>query len=277
MKMTNNKLQVLYLFVFTTICIVINYIECVPREACRKQIFKTNHMISLLDDDQKYDLIEYLLRVFKYDGMAEFLYPPDSRFMTGRRARDLALMYHRIYRNERAIQLKLVQILDNLMRDLDDGQKYQLIEGLIKENNYGAEQTVHFGERGSWKSEVKERRNILNKAYNDFLDETLKGYRMCENDDGKKCILVGLIKRTLNYQLTNEAECNGGSCIITSTEWITEPGVLSRIPPVIETYQDKYFPNVQRHVTLFLRKQGELVYWDSETQDDSGEDPSDQE
>ncbi|XP_050442936.1 uncharacterized protein LOC126847023 isoform X2 [Adelges cooleyi] len=258
LKMTNIKLQVLCLFMLT-IGISINNTKCVTQGYCHRQIFLTNHMISILNDDEKYELVTHLITKYEYDGIAEFIYPSGDEISSGLLAN--ASMYSKMYYNERAIQRKLRQIL--------------VLRSQRSPHFTGLQSLPRFTGEVPYDSERAIRRNHLNSTFRYILNDRLND-RMCV-ENNIKCVLVGLIKFTLNYQLKNKAECNdNGTCIIIPLVWLRDSGNAVRDLPPVELFRDVY-DTTQGYKTLFQSEQGELIPWESKTQEVPGAGPSNEE
>ncbi|XP_050433434.1 uncharacterized protein LOC126841156 [Adelges cooleyi] len=225
--MTNNKLPVLCLFV-STICIVMNDIKCVTREDCAERVFRTNHLISILNNDQKHELVKYLIDELEYEEIMEFIHPPNTELLPGRDVDDS--IYSIIIENEIKIQQKLMRIIGS------------------DQFNY------NFNVPGSYDTEITTRRRHLSLAFLNILTENMKNVQMCVNNEKYKCVLVGLISRTADYRLRNKPVCNdSGTCIVTSTEWITEPNVLfDDLTPVKKSYRDRLYDTSQGYYETLL-------------------------
>ncbi|XP_050442945.1 uncharacterized protein LOC126847024 isoform X6 [Adelges cooleyi] len=124
--------------------------------------------------------------------------------------------------------------------------------------------------------EIKARRNIFNSTFRYVLHDRLKDAQMCVNDEGKKCLLVGLIKRTLNYRLINKQECtDDGNCVVTSHQFLTnlsglpDRRMLYMEPPAVEIYRDQLDTNGSCYKTLFSGPDGVLIPWTDNTQVES--------
>ncbi|XP_050441796.1 uncharacterized protein LOC126846444 isoform X2 [Adelges cooleyi] len=242
--MAINKLQWLCLFVLT-ICVVISDIKCLTRKECRQYILRTNHMISLLNDEGIMEFINppdnaYLEEVDASERIAGFIFPPGTEELI-RRVNENDPIYRTIYNNERAIQRELVRIL-------------------------GFERPRFTGS-SSYNTAVMKRRYLLNSTFHYILNDRLKNVKMCANNESMKCALVGLIKRTLNYPLKNKYECtDNGNCVITVREFISGPGRSMRfkIPIREKTYRDHFDTNQTCYKTLFLDPSSRVLKdWDN--------------
>ncbi|XP_050442942.1 uncharacterized protein LOC126847024 isoform X3 [Adelges cooleyi] len=224
--MTNNKLHVFCLFVLT-ICIVINNTICAKTEEdCIHLISRNSYRFFKLNDDQKIDLLEYLLPTFGYEGLIGIIHPPDIELL-----------------------------------------------GVLNENDV---LNYEFPPDKTYAIEIKARRNIFNSTFRYVLHDRLKDAQMCVNDEGKKCLLVGLIKRTLNYRLINKQECtDDGNCVVTSHQFLTnlsglpDRRMLYMEPPAVEIYRDQLDTNGSCYKTLFSGPDGVLIPWTDNTQVES--------
>ncbi|XP_050441386.1 uncharacterized protein LOC126846187 [Adelges cooleyi] len=214
--MTIHELQVLclimLLFAYVTICIDLNDAKRITRKECRAEIYYTNSLIVRLEEDQKYQLVRFLVNEHESVGMVDYIFPPGNYLLRNFHADDA--IYGTIYENEKRIQKMLTYILD-------------------------PDQAVHLGGECSYGTEVELRSYHLNAIFRHTLNVRLKTEQMCVNGQSMKCVLVGLIKRTLKYKLRNKAQCeNDGSCTITSVDWTTVPISFDDLPQTKETYRD---------------------------------------
>ncbi|XP_050442488.1 uncharacterized protein LOC126846746 isoform X2 [Adelges cooleyi] len=252
--MTNKNLHVLCLFVIT-MGTFINGIKCVTREDCRTEIFRTNHMIARLTDSNAYSLIINTIKEFLYDGIIEFLFPPDSLLLIGKDENDS--IYSTIKQNELAIQRKISEITEATPR-------------------------INLVGVTSYDDEVELRGEILNKKFRMALGEKRKRIKMCANGERFKCVLVGLIKRTVEFRIKNQPKCNDnndGTCCITPTEWILTPGVLDQPPiPPKEFYRDRLcVASSPYYETMLFDQARGLVEWYCDIPPRIGEQDSDDE
>lgn len=80
----------------------------------------------------------------------------------------------------------------------------------------------------------------------------LENVQMCVDNENKKCLLVGLIKRADNPRFVYTQECNDDlMCVITKIGQVTVRGVSRIATQVVEYHQDR---------RLDTTSQGELEY-----------------
>ncbi|XP_050427311.1 uncharacterized protein LOC126837449 [Adelges cooleyi] len=252
--MTSNKLQVLCLFVLTICIAIINNTKCDSAEdcrdeirttTCRNQICKTNHMISILNNDQKYILVEHLMHELKrYDKISTLLYPPVAELLSSRgRARAFSLRYN----IERGIQHAMSDII--VAELLSNRGRARALDSIITNERIlqdalifiiGSETTIDLDNTDSYDSAVENRNNILKKLFQDVLKNIMKNVQMCTGKERTKCLLVGLIKRADNPQFVYTQGCNDHLvCVITKVREITVGGVSRIATQEVEYHQDR--------------------------------------
>ncbi|XP_050442941.1 uncharacterized protein LOC126847024 isoform X2 [Adelges cooleyi] len=191
-------------------------------------------------------------RFFKLndEGLIGIIHPPDIELLGVLNENELASEYQKIYDREMTIRAELIRISNVLNYEFPPDKTYAI--------------------------EIKARRNIFNSTFRYVLHDRLKDAQMCVNDEGKKCLLVGLIKRTLNYRLINKQECtDDGNCVVTSHQFLTnlsglpDRRMLYMEPPAVEIYRDQLDTNGSCYKTLFSGPDGVLIPWTDNTQVES--------
>ncbi|XP_050421647.1 uncharacterized protein LOC126834059 [Adelges cooleyi] len=205
------KLQV-FCFFAITICIVINNIKCASPDECRDQICKTNNKLSNLTDNQKYQLVNGLIRAYSYARIQVLIFPPVPELMA---SRGRAKAFDSIITQEQDIL--------QFITDQELAIEYDLTD---------------------FNTAVYNRHQLIRTIFNHVLHHQMNNIQMCVNDEGKKCKLVGIITRALNPEHRFTQRCNEEfKCVIALEGMITADGVVPTYNTRVENYVDRRLPS----------------------------------